>query len=472
MLLFWNKMNSQDIYSLHAEFVRRIKQQFGEQADTFLNSLEQKTLTSVRINPEKFPVAERNFETVPWCANGIFLNERPVFTLDPLFHAGSYYVQEASSMFLEQAFRVIDLPASSLILDLCGAPGGKSTHLLSLMSDDDLLVTNEVIHSRAKILHENIRKWGPHNVIITNNDPKDFHRLNGFFDLIVVDAPCSGEGLFRKDISARNEWSPGHAQLCPVRQRRILSDIWPALKTGGYLIYSTCTFNPEENEENLKWLQTQKGFECIRISLNNDWNIDEIETNGVTGYRFLPHRVKSEGLFISVLRKTDTGLSYRLPKKQKNKQVKIPSVFSFIRTWIKPGNYDFQMHRDTIVSFPSHWKNELTALFDSLKVLDFGLPIAGVKGKNTVPTHFLALSPLLETKNFESFELDLNEALKFLRKEEIKPASGKQGWYTVRFRKAPLGFIKHLGSRTNNYYPKEWRIRMQTNQPGKLWYEI
>lgn len=464
-------MNHTHIYPLPEDFRRRIKDQFGQESTDFLESLERETITSVRINQKKLPSVPNNFEAVPWCKTGFFLNKRPVFTLDPLIHAGAYYVQESSSMFLEQAFKTIDLPGDKLVLDLCGAPGGKSTHLLSLLSDKDLLVSNEVIQSRAKILQENICKWGAQNIVISNNDPKDFQRLNGFFDIIVTDAPCSGEGLFRRDQSARNEWSTENAHLCAVRQRRILADIWPALKTGGYLIYSTCTFNPEENEENLKWLQTQNNVESIRIPLKAEWKVDETETNGVIGYRFLPNRIKGEGFFISVLRKTDIETAYRFQKKTKNIPMKVPDSLSFVRNWIERDNSDFQMVRDTIVSFPSHWKSELAALRDSLKIVGFGLPLAEIKGKNTVPAHELAISPILNKNSFEYCELDLAEALRYLRKDEIKTGSESAGWQIVRFRQIPLGFIKNLGNRINNYFPKEWRIRMQTDQPGKLWYE-
>ena len=197
----------------------------------------------------------------------ILFNERPSFTLDPSFHGGKYYVQEASSMFLEQAFcATYQFSRIALnVLDLCAAPGGKSTHLLSLMNKNSLLVSNEVIQSRAAILSENIQKWGHGNVIVTNNDPKDFQRLPGFFDVIVVDAPCSGEGLFRKDPNALKEWSEDVVALCSRRQRRILNDVWPTLKTGGLLIYSTCTYNADENEENLKWLKEEYHVESIPL---------------------------------------------------------------------------------------------------------------------------------------------------------------------------------------------------------------
>jgi 16S rRNA C967 or C1407 C5-methylase (RsmB/RsmF family)/NOL1/NOP2/fmu family ribosome biogenesis protein len=465
------RMNKQDAYQLPNAFVERIYRQFGCQAKFFLDSLEQSTATSLRINPRKIKIGSTGLRMVPWCSTGFFLDERPIFTLDPLLHAGAYYVQESSSMFLEQVFRATMSDGPRLILDLCGAPGGKSTHLLTLMNDDDMLISNEVIQPRAKILQENIRKWGPHNVVICNNDPKDFKQLTGFFDLILIDAPCSGEGLFRRDAAARNEWSPNHAGLCSVRQRRILADIWTSLKAGGYMIYSTCTFNPEENEENLKWLQTRAKFESIRINLAPEWNIEEIEHDGVFAYRFWPHKVSGEGFFITLLRKTEEQSSFRFPKKMKTITNKIPADMSYLKKWVSPGDFDFLVQRDMAVVSPSRWRNEIGVLRNLVKVTDYGLPIAELKGKDITPHHFLALSSLLQKNEFETIGLDLEEALTFLRKEEIKPISDIKGWQLVCFRDIPLGFLKNIGPRTNNYFPKEWRIRMQNNKAEKLWHE-
>ncbi|GAB3814418.1 hypothetical protein GCM10028895_07510 [Pontibacter rugosus] len=227
---------------------------------------------------------------------GILPTRTSFFTLDPLLHAGAYYVQEASSMFLEQALKQsIDLDESLHVLDLCGAPGGKSTHLASLISKDSLLVANEVIRSRASILAENVTKWGSGNVLVTSNDPREFSRLPDFFDVMVIDAPCSGEGMFRKDHAAVGEWSEENVNLCAQRQQRILMDVWDALKPGGLLIYSTCTWNEKENEENIAWLAAQEGVESIKLEVQPEWGIIPTQLNGLEGYRFYPHRVQGEG---------------------------------------------------------------------------------------------------------------------------------------------------------------------------------
>jgi 16S rRNA C967 or C1407 C5-methylase (RsmB/RsmF family) len=247
-------------------------------------------ITSVRVNPAKLEIPVfPNFQPVSWSRYGWYLQSRPSFTFDPLFHAGCYYVQEASSMFLEQALKqCADVSKKLRVLDLCASPGGKSTHLQSLLSTDSLLVSNEVIRNRAAVLKQNIIKWGTANVVVTNNDPMHFGRLEGFFDVMVIDAPCSGSGLFRRDETAIQEWSPDNVQLCYGRQQRILSDAMPALKEGGILIYSTCSYSRLEDEQIMDWLVEEWGMESLSLQLQEDWNIVTSETPLATGYRFYP----------------------------------------------------------------------------------------------------------------------------------------------------------------------------------------
>ena len=241
-------------------------------------------------------------EKIPWAEHGYYLESRPSFTFDPLFHAGCYYVQEASSMFLEQALKqTVDLSHPLKVLDLCAAPGGKSTHLLSLISNESLLVSNEVIRSRANILNDNIAKWGCSNVIVTNNDPRDFQRIENYFDVIVVDAPCSGSGLFRRDSEAIEEWSEQNVALCSQRQQRILADVLPALKNGGMLIYSTCSYSKQEDEEICEWLINELKIESLKLKFEENWNVIESDD----GYRFWPDKVKGEGFFIACFRKNN-----------------------------------------------------------------------------------------------------------------------------------------------------------------------
>ena len=286
------------------EFIQRISAQDYIVPANLLKALEEPSPVSLRVNRAKWSKLPLNSEPVPWCSSGYYLPYRPVYTLDPLFHSGCYYPQEASSMFLEKVFRSVDGFGENLrVLDLCGSPGGKSTHISGLIGPSGLLISNEVIRSRASVLAETLTKWGSGNVMVTQNDPSVLGRLTGYFDLILVDAPCSGEGMFRSS-TAVSEWSVENTGHCSVRQKRILMEIWPALKEDGILVYSTCTFNPGENEENIKWLLSRNMAECLRIDVNEYPGVCEMDHNGIFGYGFYPDKVKGEGFFISVVRKT------------------------------------------------------------------------------------------------------------------------------------------------------------------------
>jgi len=375
-------------------------------------------------------------------------------------------------MFLEQAFRQIEHGKDRIVLDLCAAPGGKSTHLLSLMDSSDLLVANEVIRSRVSVLDENIRKWGHQNVVVCSNDPADFSNLDGMFDVILVDAPCSGEGLFRRDASAIQQWSVDNTNLCSTRQRRILSDVWPALKNGGYLIYSTCTFNPAENEENLKWLAENNEVESIRIPIQESWGVEEIERNDLFGYRFLPHKVKGEGFFLTLIRKKDGNDFYPISKKIKSRLEKMQKQFDEVRNWLSTSDSEFFAKSEFLIAFPESKIPVLNALSEQLRVISFGLPVAQFKKNDLLPEHTFALSVDRNPHIFESIELDLRDALFYQKKDEIRINSATKGWVLVQFKGVPLGFVKNLGNRANNYFPKEWRIRMNLPELPKPWYRL
>ena len=264
---------------LPASFVDYTRSLLGEEEyEKLAVALQQEPPVSIRFNNEKWKVQDEGlsavhspFDRVPWSSEGVYLDERLTFTFDPLFHAGCFYVQEASSMFVEQALRqYIKEPA--IMLDLCAAPGGKSTHARSVLPEGSLLVANEVIRNRSQVLAENLAKWGHPDVVGTNNDPADFSALPSFFDVILTDVPCSGEGMFRKDPVAVEEWSPENVEICWQRQRRIIADIWPCLKPGGILIYSTCTFNTKEDEENVRWIQKEIGTELLEMGVREEWN--------------------------------------------------------------------------------------------------------------------------------------------------------------------------------------------------------
>ncbi len=444
--------------SLPKEFEDTLRAKLGDSYEQFLRSLQQPSPVSIRLNPHKNFTLES--EPVAWSKFGKYLKARPIFTLDPAIHAGGYYVQEASSMFLEQAItQTVDLTKPIRVLDLCAAPGGKSTHILSLLHRDSLLVSNEVIRSRATILSENIQKWGHMNVVVTNNDPEDFSRLTGFFDVIIVDAPCSGEGLFRKDPNAMQEWSPANVDLCSKRQRRILADVWPALKTNGILIYCTCTYNAQENEENLQWLQEQHGIESMPLTIDNAWGIETIKEKNLIGYRFYPHKVKGEGFFLSVIRKTEVVQEHRI----KSKNALAPpskKIIEQLKAWMLNDSTKVYSWNDIVYAIPANQSEEIEFLLHHVKIVQAGTPFITAKHDKLIPEHAAALSIELNKNHFQHIEVSLEEALHFLRKEPIQVGSTPKGFALITYNKLPLGWVNVLDNRSNNLYPKEWRIRM------------
>jgi 16S rRNA C967 or C1407 C5-methylase (RsmB/RsmF family)/NOL1/NOP2/fmu family ribosome biogenesis protein len=446
-------------------FKKRILDQKYIDAEALLKALEEPSPVSIRTNPLKWDKKPLDAESVPWCNNGYYLGIRPSYTPDPLFHSGCYYPQEASGMFLEQAIRQTAGSLENIrVLDLCGAPGGKSTHLSDIIGPDNLLVANEVIRSRAAILSETITKWGSGNTMVTRNDPAVFGRLPGYFDIILVDAPCSGEGMFRSEI-AISEWSADNAAHCSERQKRILMDIWPALKENGILIYSTCTFNPRENEENIKWLVSKHEAEIIRLNIAEFKGITEIDYQGIYGYGFYPGKIRGEGFFISVIRKTC-------------KQEKRPFRNQRISE-LKPGKADFgianrwtHFSKDRLLK----WADEIFAvpygmddylhLFKSLKIAKAGTKIFVVKKNDYLPSHELALSHHLRKDAFPQEVVNLPGAVSYLRRDNFKLHNASKGWNLVTYKGINLGFVNNIGNRVNNYFPVEWRIRMNVPEPG------
>lgn len=418
-------------------------------------------ITSIRLNPLKtvsnYPLSIIH-SSVPWSSKGYYLQHRPSFTLDPLFHAGVYYVQEASSMFLEQAVKqTTDTSQPLLVLDLCAAPGGKSTLLQSIISKESLLVSNEVIQSRVNILKENIIKWGSSNVVVTNNDPKDFSSLHGLFDVVVIDAPCSGSGLFRRDAEAINEWSEANVQLCSQRQQRIIADVWNCLKEDGVLIYSTCSYSAEEDEEILDWLVAKSKVESIKVKLKEEWGIDEVQSaKGAYGYRFWPNKVKGEGFFIAVFRKKEETDEVRM----KIKKGAVPSKedIGISSTWLQSTeNVSFILQGQNIAIVPSLWHTTIQYFMQQLKVRYAGVELGTIAKNDLLPEHALALSTIIN-KNIFSVDLNEEQALTYLRKNDLQIESSHKGWALAKYNGFNLGWMKMLGNRINNYYPKEWRV--------------
>lgn len=418
-------------------------------------------LTSIRLNPAK-PITKFTDEMlVPWGTDGRYLIERPSFTADPLFHAGCYYVQEASCMFLEQALRqTVDLDDELKILDLCAAPGGKSTLISSLINGVSLLLSNEVIKTRVDILCDNLNRWGKSNSYVSNNDPKDFNRLEGYFDVVLADAPCSGSGMFRKDPAAIEEWSEDSVMLCSQRQQRILADVYPALKKDGILIYSTCSYSEAENEEIADWLMGTFGMETIRLNIDPDWGIVETKSkrrNG-WGYRFYPDRLNGEGFFVACFRKKEKESEVSL-KSRKQEIVKYtPAHLVEIKNWLKPDNsVAIKNSRDVYFGIPAGQEADLALLQENLYLRKAGTRLGKFAGKDFIPDHELALS-LIASENIHRINLDREPALAYLKKAEIKLNTDLSGWVLMCYEGFALGWAKVLPNRINNYYPKELRI--------------
>lgn len=435
----------------------------ADERDRLLNALQTEPQVSIRFNPlipDAESLALQSLECsadgrVPWAGNAVYLDHRPQFTLDPLIHMGCYYVQEASSMFLEQAVRkCVSGPVKAL--DLCAAPGGKSTLLASLLPEGSLLVSNEIQRSRAQILAENMTKWGRTGVMVTCNTPKQIGQSTLMFDLIAVDAPCSGEGMFRKDEGAVTDWSLQNVEMCALRQRQIIEDIWPALKPGGYLIYSTCTFNRHEDEDNVQWIIEQFGAEAIKIDTKPEWNIKaSLTQDNLPVYHFMQHLTRGEGFFLCLLRKPD-GAFREIPQKPFKAD---PTVPAECRKWLNDG-YEFYVKGDSIYALPAPLASDMNQVNKELYALIPGIEVAVRKGHDWVPAHALAMSDALNTEAFNKVDITRKQALEYLHCDALRLEDAPRGIVLLTYKGIPLGFAKNLGNRANNMYPQEWRIRI------------
>ena len=411
---YWKKMD------LPIDFEQHTRQLMGNELfATLVQGLSEEVPVSIRVNPFKCPkdVSIPLMDSqVAWCQHGYYLKHRPNFTFDPLFHAGLYYVQEASSMFHEHVIQQVmkEMGIDNLrILDLCAAPGGKSIAIRSVLPDNCLLYSNEPNRLRAQILLENMLKWGHPNVVVTNNYARDYQKAKMLFDVIVADVPCSGEGMFRKDKNAMEEWSWQNVEKCWKLQREIISDIWPCLKPGGFLVYSTCTFNELENEENVNWIAETLGADFVQIDTKEEWNITGSLVDHHPMYRFIPGKTRGEGLFVAVLRKHVEG-----------------------------------NENETIHSKPA-----------CLKVMTDEPPVSNGKKKD-IPSHSKALSIHFHQEEYPNVDINYQQAISYLRKEAIiLPAETPKGFVLLTYQHIPIGFAKNIGNRANNLYPMEWRIK-------------
>lgn len=410
---------------LSQQFIEQISTLPGLDAAALIDSLGTPPTVSIKLNRRKLSgpdvLGYGDLLPVPWCRSGFYLDERPKFTLNPLLHAGAFYVQDASSMIHETLVASIadrfGLPARPLVLDMCAAPGGKTTSMINALPDGAFVVANEVMPQRAKILRENLLKWGYPDIMVTGSQASRFAAAGEVFDLVAVDAPCSGEGMMRKDEEARAQWSPGLVRQCAALQREILDSAVLALRPGGVLIYSTCTFNTEEDERNAEWLVCEKGLEPIDPALPEAWGIGRQLGSDVPGLRFMPHITRGEGLFAALFRKPGDGA-------------------------------------------PVSRDRALGAVRKSARVILDGIPEVNMKGKVGIPASEWALSTTFPRGRYPEASLDLDTALRYLRHEAITlPAETPRGFVAVTFNGFPLGFVKNIGNRANNLYPAEWRIR-------------
>ncbi|HOY27354.1 MAG TPA: hypothetical protein PLR96_00165 [Flavobacteriales bacterium] len=440
-----------------AEFFARLREQLGPEVDGLAEALATPPPISIRVNSAKW-TAPAGLSNIPWSANGYYLDERPSFTFDPLLHGGCYYVQEASSMLLEQAVLATGVTDERIVaLDLCAAPGGKSTHLRSLLHRDALVVSNEIDRKRQHVLVENLWKWGAGNTVITGAAPEKLQGLPAFFDLVLVDAPCSGEGMFRKDPFARAQWSTDLVAQCSQMQRDALEHAWNSLRPGGHLIYSTCTWEISENEAQVARL-VGLGGNCVSIAADPAWGVLRSDREGVDALRCYPHRMCGEGFFIAVVRKG--GDRPERPKEPVSRQFEEAPELN----WLSPRcDWHAVEHNDVLHAVESGWISTVKRIQMSLPVLSPGIPLAEKKADAWRPHAALALATDLDPSPFTHVPVDLASAVAYLQGQAL-PAQDAEGAGLVTYQAVPLGWVQGAGRRWNNRWQAPWRIR--TQQPG------
>lgn len=473
---------------LPQKFVNMLQElKLGDAAEALTGTPE----VSVRLNrakPRPAIASTEGAKPVPWCERGLYLPSRPSFTLDPQWHQGLYYVQEAGSMFHAYiAGHLLAGVASPLkVLDACAAPGGKTTAVIDTLPEGSVIVANEYVPSRAAVLKENLIRWGYPGVIVTRADTAALGLLDETFDLIIADVPCSGEGMMRKDDDAVAQWSESLIEECASLQRRIVENLWPALRPGGTLIYSTCTFNRRENEENVAYICSNLGGETIDIPVDQSWGItpallaDGSPDPSLHCYRFIPGRTRSEGLFVAAIRKPDDASSHSShvsyqsspahPSDKKSKPARSQrsgdrggsrgkvSPESLIKECPRPaGDYEIIARDDRLTAFPRPHRRLLERVKEVADVIAEGILLATVKGSTLIPAHQLALSSALSPEMYPRHEIDLPTALDYLRgNSPVLPEEAPRGYVVLTYLGEPLGFVKNLGRRTNSLYP--WKI--------------
>jgi 16S rRNA C967 or C1407 C5-methylase (RsmB/RsmF family)/NOL1/NOP2/fmu family ribosome biogenesis protein len=445
--------------NLPEAFQTNISQILGAELPDFLAALDKPAPISVRLNLKKkseLPALEIK-ESVLWANAGRYLRNRSDYTEDPAFHAGAYGVQDASAMFLGYVFgQIVDRSRPIRVLDLCASKGEQTTLLASMLSEKDLLVANEIVKSRLAILKENILKWGFSNVIVSNQDPETFADLEGFFDVVLVNPASSAEGQFRKDSSAINEWSEANVQMHATRQKRILSAAAMLVAPKGVLIYATNTYNATENQENVKWLNRTLDFETLDLEVPETWGITKREKC----FQFFPHKTKGEGFFLAALKNLSRDAKFVKGKPDLNRLRR--EQRAVLKDWFKPELFDeleFLYKNDGhIVAIRTALLSDYGSVLRALAKRSSGIEIGIFKGKDFIPSHAFALSDLV-ADGIERLEVPVVAAMKFLRKENFEFSTGKDGWLLITYGGLPLGWVKKIGDRINNYLPVDWKIR-------------
>ncbi len=448
-------------------FKTLMKQEIGEKrAEILFSALCGEPETSLRINTRKAPSSPLypNMSEVEWCESGLRLPERPSFTSNPLLHAGVFYVQDASSMVYETIVKSISAGSPMACCDLCAAPGGKTTAILNALSDGSVMLANEFTPARAAILKENLCKYGYPDVIVTNTDTSRLAPMRERFDIVAVDAPCSGEGMMRKEETARTQWSEGLIKQCSALQRVILENAIEMIAPGGYLIYSTCTFNTSEDEDNAAWIADNFDLQPIGTGLAGKFGIQPQIKGDIPCLRFMPGFSQGEGLFIAVFKKEGENSSAKHHSKSKKKGKKEskdkidPRLLSTAHSWISD-EYDIISHDGHLLALSPATAALLDSIPKGVRIMSAGIEIGEIKGKDLIPAHPLAMSAAM-AHPFPEIELTLEDAIRFLSREAITLSSdAPKGYLTVTYQGFPLGFIKNLGNRSNNLYPSEFRIR-------------
>lgn len=445
---------------LPEEFIAQLRGLLPEEWEALSDAIEtNEPSVAVRVNETRGVAVPADAHRVPWCGQGFYLNGRPVFTFDTDWHAGRYYVQDASSMFIAHVIKhFVHEPVR--YLDLCAAPGGKTTAAIQALPPRSLTVANEIVPPRARVLADNVIRWGTPRCVVTSNAPANLGKFEAFFDVIAADVPCSGEGMMRKDDEAVAQWSPALVEQCAQRQREILADVWPALRPGGLLIYSTCTYNRQENEEIAEYIVSELGATSLEVPIEPEWNIHPAIGSDCHCYRFMSHRVDGEGLFMTVFQKEGNTPRQDIRIKEKNAK----KADETLKCWLSsPDDYSIDQQGDLMIAVPQDIRREVAALRASLNVLHTGVELATVMGRKTVPHPALAMSTARAAGAFPICEVDYATALRYLRGESIN-VDGPRGYVLVAHKGAVLGFANNLGNRANNLYPKSQRI-LSTHLP-------